>query len=196
MGNSVTAPSSIVYHSLTFAFAFHFSCLPSIVPKLSEAFSDSHPKVKASAASSLEQISKVIRNPEISEIATTLLKALTDPSNGTVIALESLIETEFLHAIDAASLSLIVPVIHRGLRDRVATTKRYGALIAGNICTMINDAKDFVPYLPILMPDLQAVLLDPIPDCRNIAAKALGSLTRCLGEATFPEVSISFFPSY
>lgn len=165
------------------------SCLPSIVPKVTEAFSDTHPKVKASAASSLEEISKVIRNPEISEISSTLMQALTDPSNGTIIALESLIETEFLHAIDAASLSLIVPVIHRGLRDRAATTKRYGALIAGNIVTMVNDPKDFVPYLPILLPDLKAVLLDPIPDCRSIAAKALGSLTRSLGEATFPDVS-------
>lgn len=164
------------------------SCLPSIVPKVTDAFSDTHPKVKASAKASLEDICKVIKNPEISEISNTLLHALTDPSIKTVVALESLIETEFVHAIDAASLSLIVPVIHRGLRDRAATTKRYGALIAGNICTMVDDPKDFVPYLPILLPDLKAVLLDPIPDCRSISAKALGSLTRSLGEATFPEL--------
>jgi len=141
----------------------------------------------------LEEICKVIRNPEISEISGILLQALTDPSNGTVIALERLIETEFLHTIDAASLSIIIPVIHRGLRDRAATTKRHGALIAGNICTMINDPKDFVPYLPILLPDLKAVLLDPIPDCRSISAKAFGSLTRSLGEATFPDVSFTHF---
>jgi hypothetical protein len=160
------------------------------VPKLTESFSDTHPKVKASAKEALEEISKVIRNPEISEISSILLNALIDPSQSTLTALESLIETEFLHAIDAASLSLIVPVLHRGLRDRAATTKRYAALIAGNICTMINEPKDFIPYLDMLLPDLKGVLLDPIPDCRSISAKALGSLTRSLGEATFPEVSI------
>ena len=159
------------------------------MPKLTEAFSDTHPKVKTSAREALEQICKVIRNPEVSEISLDLLQALTDPSNATVQALESLIETEFLHAIDAPSLALIVPVLHRGLRDRAATAKRYGALIAGNICTMINDPRDFVPYLPTLLPDLKVVLLDPIPDCRSTSAKALGSLTRSLGEATFPEVS-------
>jgi HEAT repeat protein len=164
------------------------TCLPNIVPKVTDAFSDTHPKVKASAKTSLEDICKVIKNPEISDISSTLLQALTDPSTKTAAALESLIETEFVHAIDAASLSLIVPVIHRGLRDRAATTKRYGALIAGNICTMVDDPKDFVPYLPILLPDLKAVLLDPIPDCRSISAKALGSLARSLGEATFPEL--------
>ncbi|KAI2506869.1 HEAT repeat [Fragilaria crotonensis] len=164
------------------------SALPKVVPKLTEAFSDTHPKVKASAQEALEEISKVVKNPEISSISTVLLSALTDPSEGTIKALESLIETEFLHAIDAPSLALIVPILHRGLRDRVATTKRYGALIAGNICTMINDPKDFLPYLPILLPDLQLAMLDPIPDVRSTSAKAVGSLTRGLGEDSLPDL--------
>ena len=114
------------------------SALPKVVPKLTEAFADTHPKVKSSAQGALDEISSVIRNPEIREISPRLLKALTDPANKTLSALEALIETEFLHAIDAPSLALIVPILHRGLRDRSATTKRYGALITGNICTMIN----------------------------------------------------------
>eukprot|EP00562_Extubocellulus_spinifer_P003852 CAMPEP_0178537748 /NCGR_PEP_ID=MMETSP0696-20121128/36753_1 /TAXON_ID=265572 /ORGANISM="Extubocellulus spinifer, Strain CCMP396" /LENGTH=3016 /DNA_ID=CAMNT_0020169993 /DNA_START=19 /DNA_END=9069 /DNA_ORIENTATION=- len=162
--------------------------LPRIVPKLTEAFTDTHPRVKASAEEALDEISKVIRNPEIASISPILLKALIDPATGTLNGLETLIETEFLHAIDAPSLALIVPVLHRGLRDRAATTKRYGALIAGNICTMIHDPRDFVPYLSTLLPDLKSVLLDPIPDVRSTAAKALGSLSRGLGEDTFPEL--------
>ena len=164
------------------------SCLPKVVPKLTEAFSDTHPKVKKSAQDALEEICTVIKNPEISSISETIVNALTDPANGTLYALEALISTEFLHAIDAPSLSIIIPVVHRGLRDRAANTKRYAALISGNICTMVNDARDFVPYLPILLPDLKSTLLDPIPDVRSITAKALGSLTRGVGEATFPDL--------
>jgi CLASP N terminal/HEAT repeat len=164
------------------------SALPKVVPKLIEAFADTHTKVKASAQGALDEISGVIRNPEIHEISNVLLKALTDPADNTLQALEALIATEFLHAIDAPSLALIVPILHRGLRDRAATTKRYGALITGNLCTMINDPRDFVPYLPTLMPDLQSSLLDPIPDVRSIAAKALGSLTRGLGEQSLPDL--------
>lgn len=121
------------------------SALPKVVPKLTDAFGDTHPKVKGTAQEALDEISTVVRNPEISSISPLLLKALTDPANNTTKALEGLIETEFLHAIDAPSLALIVPILHRGLRDRGATTKRYGALIAGNICTMINDSRDFIP---------------------------------------------------
>jgi hypothetical protein len=84
---------------------------------------------------------------------------------------------KFLHAIDAPSIALIVPILHRGLRDCAATTKRFSALITGNICTMINDPRDFVPYLPTLIPDLKSSLLEPIPDTRSITSKAFGSLT-------------------
>lgn len=164
------------------------SSLPKIVPRLTEAFADTHPKVKSSAEGALEEICRVIKNPEISSISPVLLKALTDPSNETITALEALIETEFLHAIDAPSLALLVPILHRGLRDRTAKTKRYGALISGNICTMINDPRDFLPYLPTLIPDLKAALLDPIPDVRSTSAKALGSLTRGLGEESLPDL--------
>ena len=164
------------------------SALPKVVPRLTEAFGDTHPKVKASAEEALEEISNVVKNPEISSISKVLLKALTDPAEGTIKALESLIETEFLHAIDAPSLALIIPILHRGLRDRIASSKRYGALIAGNICTMVNEPKDLIPYLPILLPDLKISLLDPIPDVRSTSAKALGSLTRGLGEESLPEL--------
>ena len=164
------------------------SALPKVVPKLTEAFSDTHPKVKASAQEALDEISNVVRNPEISSISGILMKALTDPADCTFKALEVLIETEFLHAIDAPSLALIVPILHRGLRDRGATTKRFAALISANITTMVNDAKEMIPYLPTLLPDLQSALLDPIPDVRSTAAKAMGSLTRSLGDQILPEL--------
>jgi hypothetical protein len=164
------------------------SALPKVVPKLIEAFSDTHPKVKASAEEALNEISKVVKNPEVSSISPILLKALTDPAEYTIRGLEALIETEFLHAIDAPSLALIVPVLHRGLRDRGAGAKRYGALISGNICTMINDPRDFAPYVSILIPDLKSALIDPIPDVRSTSAKALGSLTRGLGESMLPDL--------
>jgi len=68
------------------------------------------------------EISTVVRNPELSSVCSSPLLALTDH---TITALIVLIEREFLHAIDAPSLVLIVPTLHCSLRDRGATTKRY-----------------------------------------------------------------------
>ncbi|GMI31680.1 hypothetical protein TrCOL_g1939 [Triparma columacea] len=164
------------------------SCLPKIVPKLTEAFSDTHPKVKASAESALQSIVTVIRNPEVASLSKVLLKALVDPANSTKKGLEGLLSTEFLHAIDAPSLALLIPVLQRGLKDKSGVAKRQSALIIGNMVTMCNDAKDFAPYMSTLLPGLKATLLDPIPDVRTTASKSIGSLARGLGVEQLPDL--------
>jgi len=49
---------------------------------------DPHPKVKESARAAMVDISAVIKNPEISQLAPALLAALGDPANKTKDALE------------------------------------------------------------------------------------------------------------
>ena len=152
------------------------SCLPQVIPRLVEAGSDPHPKVKEGAKSALADISSVIRNPEVSRLAPILLKALTDPATQTKAALEALLECEFMHSIDAPSLALLVPILARALKDRGGDLKRKSAVILGNMASMIADSKILSPYLPQVVPGLKEVLLDPIPDVRATSAKALGGL--------------------
>ena len=96
---------------------------------------------------------------------------------------------EFMHSIDAPSLGLLVPILGRALRDRTADIKRKSAMITGNMCAMIADQSVLVPYLPQVVPELKEVLLDPIPDVRTVAAKALASLVGGVGEAHLPELT-------
>ena len=156
--------------------------LPLIVPKLTDAFADTHPKVRESGRKALEDIGSVIRNPEVASLSMTLMSALSDPSKFTREALEALLACEFMHSIDAPSLALLVPVLQRGLKDRSADVKRKAALITGNTCTMISEAKDLLPYLTAILPGLKATCIDPIPDVRATAAKALAALVRGMGE--------------
>lgn len=55
--------------------------------------------------------------------------------------LDTLLSTTFINTIDAPSLALVVPVVHRGLRDRTGETKRKAARIVGSMCTLVNDSK-------------------------------------------------------
>lgn len=70
-----------------------------------------------------------------------LLGAIADPNSQTSKGLDVLLNTRFINTIDAPSLALIVPVVHRGLRDRTGDTKKRAARIVGNMCSLINEAK-------------------------------------------------------
>lgn len=87
------------------------------------------------------QVGSVIRNAEVQQLVPTLLAAIAEPNTKARPALDTLIETVFVHDVDAASLALIVPVLHRGLRDRSGDAKKKAGRIVGNMCELINDPK-------------------------------------------------------
>ncbi|XP_019193917.1 PREDICTED: eIF-2-alpha kinase activator GCN1 isoform X15 [Ipomoea nil] len=163
-------------------------CLPKIVPKLTEVLTDTHPKVQSAGQTALQQVGSVIKNPEISALVPTLLMGLTEPNEHTKYSLDILLQTTFINTIDAPSLALLVPIVHRGLRERSAETKKKAAQIVGNMCSLVTEPKDMIPYIGLLLPEVKKVLLDPIPEVRSVAARAIGSLIRGMGEENFPDL--------
>ncbi|KAJ2996777.1 translational activator of GCN4, partial [Globomyces sp. JEL0801] len=159
--------------------------LPTIVPKICDALGDSHQKVQEAARDALEQFGKVIKNPEIQELVPVLIGALVNPNHKTQTALSALLDTTFVHYIDAPSLALLVPIIHRGLKERSAETKKKAAQIMGNMSSL-TEPRDLIPYLDTLLPPLKEVLVDPVPETRGTAARAFGSMVEKLGEDRFP----------
>ncbi|KAL1515351.1 hypothetical protein AB1Y20_001981 [Prymnesium parvum] len=156
--------------------------LPEVVPALTEVLTNAHPRVKESANAALASVGGVIKNPEILELVPTLLDALSEPAKFTTSALDALAHCQFEHCVDSPSLALIVPVLHRGLRERAAQSKRKTSHITGNMCSLLADRNDIVPYLPLLLPELKSSLHDPIPEVRSSGAKAIGRLCAGLGE--------------
>ena len=159
--------------------------LPLIIPRLSETLTDSHNNVRSAAEAALLKFSSVIENPEIKDLAPTLLRALGDPSQFTMTALTALMDTHFTHYIDGPSLALVTPIVERALKDRSTEIKKKAAHIMGSMASL-TDQKDLVPHLNVLVPLLREVLVDPVPDARSISAKALGSIVDRLGEESFP----------
>ncbi|KAI0366693.1 ARM repeat-containing protein [Pilatotrama ljubarskyi] len=160
--------------------------LPVVIPRLTGVLTDSHAQVRAAANKSLKQFGEVISNPEIQSLVPVFLKAMVDPAK-TPNALSALLKTSFMHYIDHSSLALVIPIIERGLRERGADTKKKAAQIVGNLASL-TDSKDFVPYLSRLLPMVHNVLVDPVPEARATAAKALGTLVERLGEVHFPDL--------
>ena len=197
------------------------TCLPQLVPALLAVLTDPHLKVQEAARSSLNAIGAVVRNPEILAIVPVLMAAMCESSPATMsAALRALVDTSFVHAVDAPSLSLIMPILRRTLKGRATPLKKMAvrifvvgfrfilsvlvsfyhctisliviivdfvqAQITGSMCALIGNVKDLLPYAKELLGDFKVLVVDPIPEVRAIAAKALGQLYKGLGgDATF-----------
>ncbi len=157
-----------------------------VIPRITAVLGDSHAQVRTAANKSLKMFGDVIGNPEVKKLVPTLLKALVDPGK-TSVALKGVLGTTFVHYIDRSSLALVIPIVERGLRDRGSEGKKRAVRIVGNLAGL-TDTGDFIPYLRGLMPLVRIVLVDPVPEARATAAKALGTLVERLGEATFPDL--------
>lgn len=162
-------------------------CLPTIVPKVIEALSDSHMKVQEAAEQALQQLCKTIRNPEIFSLAKKIIAALQDPSADTHSCLSALATLEFRHYIDAASLSLIMPILQRGFKERSSETRKIAAQIIGALYALTNQA-DLSPYLASVIPGIKTSILDPAPEVRAVTAAALGAMVRGSGEDVIVEL--------
>lgn len=110
-----------------------------------------------------------------------IIKALANTTKHLKEALNLLLETSFVHKIDAPSLSLLVPLLDSGLMMHDNQSKQMAAQLMGNICSLTSDPSDLLPYMSILMPAIKNSLFDAIPEIRASAAKAMGSLAKGLG---------------
>eukprot|EP00008_Paramoeba_atlantica_P002375 CAMPEP_0201503620 /NCGR_PEP_ID=MMETSP0151_2-20130828/84765_1 /ASSEMBLY_ACC=CAM_ASM_000257 /TAXON_ID=200890 /ORGANISM="Paramoeba atlantica, Strain 621/1 / CCAP 1560/9" /LENGTH=1600 /DNA_ID=CAMNT_0047897295 /DNA_START=827 /DNA_END=5629 /DNA_ORIENTATION=+ len=162
-------------------------CLPLIVPQLQTVLMDTHDQVCEAAKVALKEIGSVVVNPEILKQADSLFDALVDPNTKTETALNGLLQTTFVHIVDPPSLALIIPIVERGLSERRTSTKKAACRIVGNM-TRLCRHHDLMPYLNRLLTGLKGVALDPIPESRETAAKALGKVVPGIGEEHCPHV--------
>eukprot|EP00983_Pelagomonas_calceolata_P050156 1141834-Pelagomonas_calceolata.AAC.1 len=65
-----------------------------------------------------------------------------------------------------------------------------------HVCAALGKehADDILPYVPMLMPELQKALIDPLPEVRAMAARAMGSLMQvCTQSAAAATVCVCVF---
>lgn len=97
---------------------------PDIIPILAEAIWDTKADVKKAARATLEKATALISNKDIERFIPALIDSLINPVEKVVPTIGLLSATTFVSEVDSPTLSLMVPLLSRGLTEKLTATKR------------------------------------------------------------------------
>ncbi|EJD06251.1 uncharacterized protein FOMMEDRAFT_18396 [Fomitiporia mediterranea MF3/22] len=156
--------------------------MPDIVPVLSEVIWDTKADVKKAARDTLTKATALISNKDIERFIPALISALINPVEEVPSTIQLLAATTFVSEVDSPTLSLMVPLLSRGLNEKLTATKRKVAVIIDNMAKLVDSATTVRPFLPKLLPGLIKIK-DTIgdPEARGVVERAIATL-RQVGE--------------
>jgi elongation factor 3 len=151
--------------------------MPDIVPVLSEAIWDTKADVKKAARDSLTKATALVSNKDIERFIPALIKALINPVEEVPNTIALLSATTFVSEVDSPTLSLMVPLLSRGLTEKLTATKRKVAVIVDNMAKLVDSHVTVRPFIPKLLPGLlkvETTIGDP--EARGVVGKAIATL--------------------
>jgi len=155
-----------------------------VVPAVITTLTDTKPEVQAGAKKALTVIgTELIQSPEMKAMVPALTEAILSPATATKDCIEKLMDVTFINAIDRPCLSIMVPVLSRALKEQKGEYKRRASMVVGNMCGLVIDGKELVPYVPALLPELVGCVRDSNPEMRQYGAVALAALLKGMASA-------------
>jgi len=151
--------------------------MPDLVPVLAEAIWDTKADVKKAARDSLTKATALVSNKDIERFIPALIKALINPVEEVPNTIALLSATTFVSEVDSPTLSLMVPLLSRGLTEKLTATKRKVAVIIDNMAKLVDSHVTVRPFIPKLLPGLiktETAMGDP--EARGVVSKAIATL--------------------
>ncbi|CAI4721870.1 AHG_G0046600.mRNA.1.CDS.1 [Saccharomyces cerevisiae] len=166
--------------------------MPELIPVLSESMWDTKKEVKEATTTTITKATETVDNKDIERFIPKLIECIANP-NEVPETVHLLGATTFVAEVTPATLSIMVPLLSRGLAERETSIKRKAAVIIDNMCKLVEDPQVVAPFLGKLLPGLKnnfATIADP--EAREVTLKALKTLRRVgnVGEDdVLPEIS-------
>ncbi|KAG9036154.1 translational elongation factor EF-1 alpha [Tulasnella sp. JGI-2019a] len=150
---------------------------PDIVPVLAEAIWDTKAEVKKAAKDCLTKTTSLVSNKDVEKFIPALISALLNPVEEVPKTIALLSATTFVSEVDAPTLSLMVPLLSRGLQERPTATKRKVAVIVDNMSKLVDNEYTVRPFVPKLLPGMiktEEAMADP--EARSVVVRAIKTL--------------------
>jgi len=153
--------------------------MPDVIPVLAGAVWDTKADVKKAAKVTLERACSLVENKDIEKFIPALIKSLLNPIEEVPKTITVLSATTFVSEVTAPTISLIAPLLIRGLDERPTATKRKVAVIADNMSKLVDSEYTVRPFLPQLLPRLiKTAETIGDPEARAVANRAVATLRR------------------
>ncbi|KOG97143.1 translation elongation factor EF-3 [Saccharomyces eubayanus] len=152
--------------------------MPELIPVLSESMWDTKKEVKDAATATITKATETVDNKDIERFIPKLIECIANP-NEVPETVHLLGATTFVAEVTPATLSIMVPLLGRGLAERETSIKRKAAVIIDNMCKLVEDPQVVAPFLGKLLPGLKnnfATIADP--EAREVTLRALKTLRR------------------
>lgn len=157
--------------------------LPRIIPTVTDQIWDTKPQVTKSALAALLAVCHTNENPDIKPAIPAVVNAISKPAD-TYKAVEELMATTFVATVDSSTLSILCPILSRGLKEKNAIRKRSCCVVIENMSRLVDSPNAVAPFGPLLVPELKKVVENvQFEDIRDVALSALSALTQALGHA-------------
>eukprot|EP00899_Mesostigma_viride_P016691 jgi/Mesvir1/25022/Mv16966-RA.8 len=153
-------------------------CMPVIVPVVQELIWDTKPEVSQAAKDVMKEALDAIDNKDLEPFVPKLMGAMTNPEE-VPECIHALAATTFVQTVDSASLSIIVPLLLRGLALRPVAIKRQCAVIVENMSKLVEEAIEAAPFTGTLLPALARCKEEVSdPEARAVAGRAHDHMAR------------------
>merc|ERR1719261_2029128 len=158
--------------------------LPKIVVKLMEVSQDPKPQIKETAVVALKSCCQVIDNPDVIPVIDAVISANLNPDAEGESCLDKLVATTYVNNVDKPTLSIIVPILLRGLRVRGnVNMQRKAAIVMDTMCKLVKDPEQIAPFAAEVIPDLEKNAEEiSMPEVRGKVEEALNTVKVTLGE--------------
>jgi elongation factor 3 len=164
-----------------------------IVPVVSDLMWDSNKKVQKAATKALKKLCSAIDNKDVEPFIPTLISAISTPKE-VEECVHNLAATTFVQTVTAAALSITVPLLDRGFKERKIATIRKCAVITENMAKLVENPADVAPFMPVLEPHLARAKNEVAdPECRTRCAAAHQELLNISNRAEKAQVEEADF---
>jgi len=150
-----------------------------IIESLIQLSSDIKKEVKTAVKDCWNAICETIENVDIKTIIPVMIDGYMNPSTKTESSLEKLASTPFVNDIDIPTLSLLIPMLVRAMREKKVVCQRKAAVVMDTLCKLIKN-----PVYARIFYDKLTWILDKgineisIEEVRNVCARSKTTLNK------------------